>query len=577
MRTRSGSPAGDLRDGGKQAGDGHPERAPSGVSATASVLVVDARDRDRELLSLILQCVGYTTVEARSATAAIELARSERPDAIVAEVEMPDMDGYELVRALRRDESLRDTPVVFCTSGRNLSEARGRGKRCGVTRALRKPCEPEELARTLREVLGTARKWPAWVESKTHPELRLLNRKLFEQLAELEVANDSRERDEELHRAVVDNMVEGLCVVDREGRVLVMNPAAADLLGWTQEELIGRRAHDIVHSQRASGTPLPPEECELLAASREGRALRSREDVFTRKDGSILPVSYSVAPLSDGSSTRGAVVVFRDLTAERTDFRQAQQELDAVSTARSIREALEEGRLELYSQPIVRLAGGAPHEELLLRMIDRDGEVIAAGAFLPAAEKYGLVGEIDRWVVTEAIRRAAGGRRVQLNLSAHSLGDPELLALIEEQLDETQADPADVVFEITETALMHDIDAGEAFARDLTALGCELALDDFGTGFGSFTYLKRLPISYLKIDVEFVRNLGSNPANQHLVKAIVNLAQGFGHETIAEGVEDEETLALLRDYGVDYAQGFHLGIPAPACRSGALRAQLGHE
>jgi EAL domain-containing protein (putative c-di-GMP-specific phosphodiesterase class I) len=119
------------------------------------------------------------------------------------------------------------------------------------------------------------------------------------------------------------------------------------------------------------------------------------------------------------------------------------------------------------------------------------------------------------------------------------------------------------VFEITETALMQDVKGGEAFAHYLVKLGCRLALDDFGTGFGSFTYLKTMPVDYLKIDVEFVRNLGSNPANQHLVTAIVNLARGFGKQTIAEGVEDEATLDLLRAYGVDFAQGYHLGRPAP--------------
>ncbi len=110
---------------------------------------------------------------------------------------------------------------------------------------------------------------------------------------------------------------------------------------------------------------------------------------------------------------------------------------------------------------------------------------------------------------------------------------------------------------------MRDVDAGEAFAQGLVELGCGIALDDFGTGFGSFTYLKRLPVNYLKIDIEFVRDLLTNPANQHVVKAIVSLAKAFGLQTVAEGVEDEETLTLLRDYGVDYAQGFHLGRPAP--------------
>ena len=197
-------------------------------------------------------------------------------------------------------------------------------------------------------------------------------------------------------------------------------------------------------------------------------------------------------------------------------------------------------------------------------MIGRDNEVIMPGSFLPVAEKYGLIGEIDRWVITQATRLAATGRRViEANLSAASIGNSDLLPFIEQQIREAHADPANLVFEITETALMHDITAGEVFARGLAALGCGLALDDFGTGFGSFTYLKKLPMTHLKIDIEFVRDLVANPDNLHVVKAIVSLARAFGLKTIAEGVEDEQALTLLRAEGVDFAQGFHLGRPSP--------------
>jgi EAL domain-containing protein (putative c-di-GMP-specific phosphodiesterase class I) len=110
---------------------------------------------------------------------------------------------------------------------------------------------------------------------------------------------------------------------------------------------------------------------------------------------------------------------------------------------------------------------------------------------------------------------------------------------------------------------MRDIDAGEAFAKGLTDLGCGLALDDFGTGFGSFTYLKRLPIGYLKIDIEFVRDLLTNPANQHVVRAIVSLAKAFNLQSVAEGIEDQATWDFLRQEGVDFGQGFHLGYPVP--------------
>jgi EAL domain-containing protein (putative c-di-GMP-specific phosphodiesterase class I) len=152
---------------------------------------------------------------------------------------------------------------------------------------------------------------------------------------------------------------------------------------------------------------------------------------------------------------------------------------------------------------------------------------------------------------------------IEANLSAASIGTSDLLAFIEQQIRDAHTDPANLVFEITETALMHDITAGETFARGLAALGCGLALDDFGTGFGSFTYLKKLPITHLKIDIEFVRDLITHPENLHVVKAIVNLARAFGLKTVAEGVESEQVLDLLRAEGVDFAQGFHLGRPGP--------------
>jgi EAL domain-containing protein (putative c-di-GMP-specific phosphodiesterase class I) len=152
---------------------------------------------------------------------------------------------------------------------------------------------------------------------------------------------------------------------------------------------------------------------------------------------------------------------------------------------------------------------------------------------------------------------------VEANLSAQSTTNIRVLDLIDRELQASAVDPAKVGFELTETALMSDIGAGEAFADGLAGLGCRLGLDDFGTGYGSFTYLKRLRICSLKIDVDFVRDLPDNTANQHLVCAIVGLAQGFELETVAEGVEDEATLALLREYGVDYAQGYHIGRPTP--------------
>jgi EAL domain-containing protein (putative c-di-GMP-specific phosphodiesterase class I) len=203
--------------------------------------------------------------------------------------------------------------------------------------------------------------------------------------------------------------------------------------------------------------------------------------------------------------------------------------------------------------------------ELLLRMHSVDGsrELIAPGAFLPVAEEYGLITEIDRWVIDRSAEIAAAGQPVQINVSARSISDESLVDYVKHAMTRTGANPATMVFEITETTLVSDETAARAFVERLHQLGCQVALDDFGTGYGGFTYLKQLPIDYLKIDIEFVGDLRENAASRNVVRGIVNLAQGFGLKTVGEGVEDQETLDLLREFGVDYAQGYHIGRPAP--------------
>jgi PAS domain S-box-containing protein len=369
-------------------------------------------------------------------------------------------------------------------------------------------------------------------------------------------------RAQELHATVTENMLDGVCAVDGDGRVTFVNAAATQMLGWSDEELRGRNAHDTIHFGCADGAPLSETDCRLSRVRTEGLAVHIGEGAFTRRDGTMFPVTYSAAPLAHAEHGRGLVVIFRDATKERAEQLRTPRELNAVKWLGRTREALDEDRLVLYSQPIVPLNGDQPREELLLRMVGRDGNVISPASFLPIAEEAGLIVEIDRWVIAQAARIAARGRRLEINLSGRSI-DHRLLGYITSELHAAGADPTNLVFELTETAILTDTKVVEEFAKGLAELGCGLALDDFGTGFGTLTYLRLLPVQYLKIDIEFVRDLATNQTNQYLVKAIVGLARGFGQKTIAEGVEDEETLALLHEYGVDFAQGYHLGRPAP--------------
>jgi PAS domain S-box-containing protein len=372
-----------------------------------------------------------------------------------------------------------------------------------------------------------------------------------------------RRQADEFRSKVMNNMAEGLISVDAQGRLTSMNYAATKMLGWTERELLGEVMSDVILARGEDGELARKEGGDLLRVRAEGRPVRLDDTEYLCKNGSRLPVGVSASPLMSGSLVDGAVVVFRDITEEKAERLRVNRELDALTWVGRMREALDDNRFVLYFQPIVPLRGGRESGELLIRMLGRGGEVIAPGAFLGAAEKYGLITEIDQWVVKQAARLAAQGRHVGANLSAESIVTLDLLALIDQAIHEAGADPSNLVFEITETALMRDVNKGEAFARGIVDLGCAVALDDFGTGFGTFTHVKKLPINFLKIDIEFVRDLVTSSANQHVVKAIVNLAQGFGCQTVAEGVEDGEALALLQDFGVDFAQGFYLGRPAP--------------
>jgi EAL domain-containing protein (putative c-di-GMP-specific phosphodiesterase class I) len=196
-------------------------------------------------------------------------------------------------------------------------------------------------------------------------------------------------------------------------------------------------------------------------------------------------------------------------------------------------------------------------------------DLVLPGAFLDTAERTGLIQDIDRWVVKRAIGliadHEAAGRdiRLEVNLSGKAFADTELLPMIQRELLERQIDPSRLVLEVTETAAIANIDEAQRFLRTLRGLGCGFALDDFGVGFSSFSHLKHLPVDYLKIDGSFIRDLSHNPVDQHLVRAMVGVARGLGKRTIAEFVTDEETLKLLHEYGVDFAQGFHIREPGP--------------
>lgn len=233
-----------------------------------------------------------------------------------------------------------------------------------------------------------------------------------------------------------------------------------------------------------------------------------------------------------------------------------------------IRKALREDDFTLMVQPIVRLADrDVRHYEVLLRMRNEDGSLVAPGSFIPIAERSGQIIQLDRWVVRESLKALRSvqhlGISLAVNLSGQSFHDDGLTRFLADELTASGADPHHLILEITETAAVTDFATASGMMQGIRELGCRTALDDFGVGFSSFHYLSQLPVDYIKIDGSFIRNLANNSDSRIIVKAIADIAKGFGKQAIAEFVDQETLIPLLQDYGITYGQGFHLGRPTP--------------
>jgi len=217
-------------------------------------------------------------------------------------------------------------------------------------------------------------------------------------------------------------------------------------------------------------------------------------------------------------------------------------------------------------------AGTVNQYEMLIRMRSEGEGLVSPGAFLPTAERFGMIQGIDRWVVGQAIALLAtdpgGDIAFEVNLSGASLNDTSLLRLIESEVARTAVDPRRLTFEVTETAAVANIPLARRFAERLMQLGCRFALDDFGSGFGSFYYLKHLPFDFLKIDGEFVSGCLTSRTDQLVIEAVVRIARGLGKATIAEFVSSPELEEFVREQGVDFAQGFEVGRPVPIAELG---------
>ncbi len=294
--------------------------------------------------------------------------------------------------------------------------------------------------------------------------------------------------------------------------------------------------------------------------------------------------SIGVAPLSHEGGAASSILVpaqiacqaAKDRGRNRVEvYESADQSIirrmDDLNQVGSIRSAIEGGRLVLFAQPITYLAGNrdVAYHELLVRMLDTAGEPVPPSEFMGAAERYQLMQELDRWVVNKAVQTLTEemqdlrGRpiRFAINLSGQSIGSEKFLDFIKQELGRTGVDPSRLCLEITETVAVGNLKRAQVFISDLRELGCQFSLDDFGTGLSSFAYLKMFQVDKLKIDGSFVRDICDNEVSRSMVSAIAEIARVMGIETVAEYVQSEDVLHAVRELGVDWGQGYHIGEP----------------
>ncbi|HLJ37958.1 MAG TPA: EAL domain-containing protein [Steroidobacteraceae bacterium] len=436
------------------------------------------------------------------------------------------------------------------------------------------------LLHDVTELRGLARQMSY---QATHDALTgLVNRREFER--RLEESIDSGHRGDGQHV---------LCYLDLD-RFKLVNDTSGHLAGDSMLREVAKLLRDAVRDSDTVARLGGDEFGMLLVGCPLDKARQIADDVcrsvgdyrFVWKDRIFnIGVSVGLVEISRESGTLEELLAAADTAcyvakkqgSGRVAVYSARDEALARHTGeiqwlQRLQGALKENRFQLYHQIIVPAHGtnGGPAMEVLVRMQDETGRELAPAEFMRAAERYRLMGLVDRWVVQTTLAALGRGaivvqpdRSVAINISGQTLGDAQFLEFVVECLDSTGVSPAQVCFEITESAVVANLEHARRFVGVLHGMGCQFSLDDFGSGVGSFSNLKNLSLDYLKIDGSFIRNLSRDTVNQAMVTAMIKLARTLNFKVIAEQVEDTAAVEAARRMGVDYLQGYAIGRPQP--------------
>ncbi len=532
-----------------------------------------------------LDCLLGGLVVPERGIAICKAPRGERPQVeILTKIHRHLLNWAQLQRRNLVINKIKVRPIelppykILCTPVRHAS-----GRVAGFLVMFRAEDGPNFDARTERLAELLSRKTTTVLQTNYDALTALLTRAAFETQVRAQLASRRRPVPECVLYMDVDRMH---VVNDNFGMHV-----GDELIGKIAE-VLRKKARPGALAARIAGDRfavfLP--DCTLDFAQQIGEMLRRQcaDLTYARGDGTVqASVSVGAAELPEESPNRLAhglanaeiaCKAAKDRGRDRVEiFQDADQSIMRRSTdivvVQALHEALAADRFALFAQPILPLNGqhSEPHFEFLLRMVSENSELLPPEKFLSAAERYQLLPAIDRWVIKNALGALAEhsntlrgrGMRFSMNISGASIASEEFLEFLEGSIRDSGVPPESLCFELTETSAVSNLARADRLMQRLRTLGCVFALDDFGTGLSSLVYLKSLPVSVLKIDGAFVRDAGTNPRTESMVRAIAQMARTMGMETVAEYVETDDLRTRMAGLGVDYGQGFAIGRPVP--------------
>ncbi|NOY62425.1 MAG: EAL domain-containing protein [Gammaproteobacteria bacterium] len=522
-------------------------------------------------------------------------------DLVLVDIRMPGMGGYEFCRMLRAQQEWCHIPIVILAAPTDTLYS---SLELDATDVVFKPLNDNDLIPRVISMLSFKRERDLRMRREQELENELAERKIMEARLQYLVEHDDltglcnrRRLDKALEEAVENSrnhsVTNALLYIDID-QFKVVNDTEGHSVGDKLLIKIANKIRRLVSSTDTLARVGSDEYCVLLEETSCKKTLKmakSLRKLMNNFQFNIENRSYHI-----GASIGVALILpeEKNVSASEILARADQACLEAknhgrnmvhfyneedteISTLRNnahwaplIRQALAEERFSLVFQPVLDVQKNeVTHYETLIRMIGSDGQQVSPTDFIPVAERMGLIHDINQWVITHAIEALSNLPTEQqhlslnVNLSSHAFQGPSLLPIVKEKIDSTGVRPERITFEITETAAIKNFAQTRKMIIELRALGCRFALDDFGTGFNSFSYLKQLPVDYLKIDGAFITNLINDPVDQTLVRSMIEIAKTLGKQTVAEFVENEQVLQMLKEYGVDYVQGYHIGMPKP--------------